>query len=325
MSAWVDAELRADEAGATEAGDARLATEVLRGLRARQKTLPPKLFYDDRGARLFEQICKQPEYYPTRTEIAILETHARDIAGMAGPRCAVIEYGSGQGLKTTLLLEALVSPASYTAVEISARQLDGVTRRLQRRYPHIPMHPVHADYTREFTVPALPPHARKLAYFPGSTIGNFHPEEAAAFLRRVRRVVGEGGAMVLGVDRRKDRGILEPAYNDAEGVTAQFNLNILAHLNQLLGADFDLSQFRHRAFFNEEASRVEMHLEAVTPQAVTVAGETIDFAAGETIWTESSYKYDEARLAHMVAAGGFAVRRLFTDAPGLFWVAVLET
>jgi len=301
-----------------------MAAEVLAGLRATPKTLPPKLFYDDRGARLFEQICRLPEYYPTRTELAILEAHVHDIAAIAGPRCAVIEYGSGQGIKTKLLLDALESPASYTAVEISARQLEGVTKRLQSQYPQVPMHPVNADYTRDFELPALPPHARRLAYFPGSTIGNFHPDEAAAFLGRVRHIVGARGAMVLGVDRRKDRAVIEPAYNDAAGVTAQFNLNILERLNREVGATFDRATFRHRALFNEQESRVEMHLESRATQTVTVAGEEVHFARGETIWTECSYKYDGPRLAALVADGGFSVRELFTDDNELFWVAFLD-
>lgn len=298
--------------------------EVLAGLRASPKELPPKLFYDDRGARLFEEICRLPEYYPTRTELAILERHAGDIAALAGPRCAVIEYGSGQGIKTRLLLDALDAPATYTAVEISARQLEGVTRRLQRQYPDIPMHPVHADYTKAFTLPPLPPHARRLAFFPGSTIGNFDPSLAAAFLRNVRDVVGDNGALVLGVDRRKVPAIIEPAYNDAAGVTAAFNLNMLARLNREAGANFDLDRFRHRAFFNQDASRIEMHLESLSAQDVTIAGETVRFEAGESIRTECSYKYDESAFEALVARGGFRVRQLFTDPAQLFWVAFLQ-
>ena len=307
-----------------DAPAADIRTDVLPGLRSRPRSLPPKLFYDDRGARLFEQICRQPEYYPTRTELCILERHLPDIAALAGPRCAVIEYGSGQGIKTRRLLDALEAPASYTAVEISARQLEGVTNRLRREYPHVPMHPVHADYTRAFGLPALPPHARKLAFFPGSTIGNFHPGDAARFLRNIRDAVGRDGALVLGVDRRKDPAILDPAYNDAAGVTAQFNLNMLARLNRELGADFDLSRFRHRAFFNAEASRIEMHLESLEPQEVTVAGETFHFDRGETIWTECSYKYDAPRLDALVERAGFQVVRRFTDPDGLFWVVFLD-
>jgi dimethylhistidine N-methyltransferase len=303
--------------------DQALREEVLRGLRAPRKTLPPKLFYDDRGARLFEAICALPEYYPTRVELEILRAHLDDIARLAGPRCAMIEYGSGAGVKTRLLLEAL-EPVSYTAIEISEKQLFGVTQRLRERYPRIEMHPVCADYTRPFTLPPLPPHDRRLAVFPGSTIGNFHPAQATAFLRNVRDLVGQRGAMLLGVDRRKDRRILEAAYNDATGVTAAFNLNMLARLNREMDAGFDLSRFRHHAFFNEEAGRIEMHLVSTIAQTVHVGGEPIRFEAGESIWTESSYKYDRAALDRMVAGAGFSVDCLFSDPDDRFWVAWLS-
>jgi L-histidine N-alpha-methyltransferase len=298
--------------------------EVLRGLTAPRKTLPPKLFYDDRGARLFEEICKQPEYYPTRTELEILEAHVGDIATLAGPGCAVIEYGSGAAVKTRLLLDAL-KPVSYTAVEISEKQLIGVTNRLKREYPHIEMHPVNADYTKPFTIPGLPAGARRLAFFPGSTIGNFHPDQAAAFLRNVRELVGDSGAMVMGVDRRKNRQVLEPAYNDAAGVTAAFNLNMLTRINREHDADFNPDRFRHRALFNDEASRIEMHLVSTEDQVVHVAGTPIRFAKDETIWTESSYKYDEARLERVVCTAGFQIGALFTDDEERFWVAFLQS
>ena len=303
--------------------DAALREEVLRGLRAPRKTLPPKLFYDDRGARLFEEISKLPEYYPTRTEVEILRAHMPDIARLAGPSCAVIEYGSGAGVKTRLLLDAL-KPVSYTAIEISEKQLLGVTKRLAAAYPDVEMHPVNADYTRPVTLPPLPRHERRLAFFPGSTIGNFHPDQATAFLRNVRALVGERGAMVLGADRRKDKKVLEAAYNDAAGVTAAFNLNMLARLNREMESQFDLERFRHVAFFNDDKSRIEMHLESVLDQTVMVAAESIHFDKGETIWTESSYKYDESRLASVVEAAGFRVRQLFSDSEKRFWVVYLE-
>lgn len=322
MSVPVHAKRGERRKATTPIGD-DLRAEVLSGLRAPRKTLPPKLFYDDRGARLFEQICKQPEYYPTRSEIEILRAHANDIAALAGPRTAMIEYGSGAGIKTRLLLDAL-RPVSYTAVEISKNQLDGVTRRLQQAYPHVAMYPVCADYTSSFNLPALPPHERKLAFFPGSTLGNFHPDQAIAFLRRVRSLVGDSGVMVLGVDRRKDTRTLEAAYNDAAGVTAQFNLNMLERLNRQLDGTLDLRRFRHVALYNDEKNRIEMHLESLEDQAASVAGETIRFAKGETIWTESSYKYDEGSLASIVEPAGFRVQGLFTDAHDRFWVAFLH-
>ena len=304
-------------------GDEALGREVLAGLSADPKTIAPKFFYDDRGAWLFEQICEQPEYYLTRAELEILERHAGDIAALAGPRCAVVEYGSGAGVKIRLLLEALDRPVSYTPVDISRRQLGEVAAALGREYHGIATHPVCADYTRRFDLPRLPAHDRKIAFFPGSTIGNFHPVHAVSFLQHVRHAIGRRGALVLGVDRRKDTGILDAAYNDAAGVTAEFNLNVLEHLNRVLDADFDPGCFRHVAFFNEQASRVEMHLESLARQTVQVAGESICLAYRERIWTESSYKYDLDGLEALAAGAGFEVAQLFTDRGERFWVAVL--
>jgi dimethylhistidine N-methyltransferase len=301
-----------------------LRDEVLRGLRADVKTIAPKYFYDDRGARLFEEICEQPEYYLTRTELEILRVCAPEIGALAGPRCALVEYGSGAGVKIRLLLDALERPASYTPVDISHRQLADVAATLGRDYPELAIRPVCADYTRPLDIPPLPVRARRIGFFPGSSIGNFHPPEAIAFLRRVRQTLGRDAAIVLGVDRRKDVPTLHAAYNDARGVTAEFNLNMLVRLNRELGANFDLSLFRHRAFFNDAASRVEMHLESQVHQYVTIAGDRISFDAGETIWTEASYKYDFDALRVVVAAAGFDITRLWTDARELFWVAFLS-
>jgi dimethylhistidine N-methyltransferase len=301
-----------------------LRNEVLGGLLAEGKSLPPKLFYDHRGAALFEAICELPEYYLTRTELGILQERAPAIAGLAGDGVALIEYGSGAGVKVRLLLDALAEPAAYVPVDISAQQLAAVAVELAGQYPHLRVAPVCADYTARFALPALPAHARRVAFFPGSTIGNFHPTEATAFLRRVHAVVGDTGALVLGVDRRKEPSVLHAAYNDAAGVTATFNLNLLERLNREHGATFDLSRFRHLAFFNDEASRIEMHLESLERQRVMVDGVPVDIGAGETIHTECSYKYDLARLEQVVGAAGFAIRELWTDARDWFWVGYLE-
>lgn len=303
--------------------DAAFRDEVLEGLRGARKTLAPKFFYDDRGARLFVQICEQPEYYLTRAELEILTSSAAEIARLAGPGCALVEYGSGAGVKVRLLLDALDRPASYTPVDISRRQLADVAESIGRDYPALDVHPVCADYTRRFEVPDLRPRARRVAFFPGSTIGNFHPVEATSFLQRVRHVIGADGALLLGVDRLKDPAILHAAYNDAAGVTAAFNLNVLGRLNRELDAGFDLDRFRHRGVFNAEAGRVEMHIESLARQTVRVAGEPIAFGRGETIWTESSYKYDREGLEAVVGAAGFAVAKLLTDAAERFWVAYL--
>jgi dimethylhistidine N-methyltransferase len=305
-------------------GARALAAEIRRGLTATPKTLPPKLFYDARGAALFERICELPEYYLTRAELAILRAHAPAIADELGARVALVEYGSGAGTKVRLLLDALAAPVMYVPVDISAAQLAEVSEARQREYPHVRVVPVAADYTREVPLPPMPTGARRVAFFLGSTIGNFHPDEAIDFLTNVRRMVGRDGALVLGVDRRKDRETLEAAYDDAAGVTAAFNRNLLERLNREFGGTFEPSRFRHRAFFDDTHSRVEMHLVAEGAQTVDVAGTAVHFADGESIHTECSYKYDEAMLDRLARLAGFAVRRRWTDAAGRFWVVLLE-
>lgn len=306
--------------------DPRFRDEVLSGLRGTPKTLSPKFFYDDRGAALFEQICEQPEYYLTRAELEILRARAPEIAALAGPRAALVEFGSGAGVKIRLLLDALESPVSYTPIDISKAQLARVAARLGAEYPGITVRPLHADYTAPLELPRLPDSARRrVAFFPGSTIGNFHPAQAAVFLQRARHAIGRDGALILGVDRRKDKTVLDAAYNDAAGITAAFNMNLLVRLNRELDATFDLRRFRHLAYFNEEASRVEMHLESLDDQVVQVAGEPIAFARGETIWTESSYKYDLERLRALVSSAGFEIERAWTDANERFWVTWLRS
>ncbi|MDQ2664989.1 MAG: L-histidine N(alpha)-methyltransferase [Gemmatimonadota bacterium] len=301
--------------------------EVLAGLTAEPKTLPPKLFYDATGADLFERITTLPEYYLTSAELEILEAHAGEIAALAAPRAALVEYGSGAGIKVRLLLDAFaaagISIAAYVPIDISREQLATVAAQIAGEYPDVPVHLVCADYTAPLTLPDLPLRARRVAFFPGSTIGNFHPTEAAAFLRRVRRTVGNDGALILGVDRRKSAHVLNAAYDDAAGVTAAFNLNMLHRLNRELGADFDIARFAHRAFFNETASRVEMHLVSLDRQVVNVAGARIAFEKDETIWTESSYKYDRDALDLLVTSAGFRVERLWTDSAEQFWLTYL--
>lgn len=297
--------------------------DVLRGLGGQPKMLPAKLFYDEAGAELFERICALDEYYLTRTELNILQRHASDIAAIAGSRCALIEYGSGAGVKVRLLLDALVDPVAYVPIDVSREQLARVAVELGTRYPAMAVKPLCADYTARLRLPPLPPDTRRVAFFPGSTIGNLHPAEATAFLRRVRNTVGPTGALVLGVDRVKDARVLHAAYNDRDGVTAAFNRNVLARITREMITDLEPDRFRHRAFFNPEASRIEMHLESIEEQVVHIDDRVIHFAEGETIWTESSYKYDRARLDALVSAAGFAVTQLWTDADDRFWVAYL--
>jgi len=318
-----------DERAETRSGiDVALREEVMRGLRSVPKTLPPKLFYDATGAALFERITALPEYYLTPAELEILEARAAEIAALGGARCALVEYGSGAGVKVRVLLDAFAAAgtpvAAYVPIDTSREQLAEVSAEIAVEYPNLPVHPVHADYTASLHLPDLPERARRVAFFPGSTIGNFHPTEAAAFLRRIRRAVADDGLLILGVDRRKDAAVLDAAYDDAEGVTAAFNLNMLRRLNRELGADFDLARFRHRACFDARASRVEMHLVSLDRQVVHVAGEPITFEAGETIWTESSYKYDRSALDVLVSSAGFRLARVWTDAAERFWVACLS-
>jgi dimethylhistidine N-methyltransferase len=304
--------------------DGGIRRDVLAGLLATPKTLPPKLFYDDAGAALFERICELPEYYVTRAELEILTACAPELAGHLGSRAVLVEYGSGAGVKVRLLLDALDAAAAYVPVDISASQLQRVADEIRAAYPGLHVRPVCADFTRPLTLPAVAPGGRPVAFFPGSTLGNFHPPDAAAFLRRIARTVGRDGALVLGLDRRKAVATLEAAYDDAQGVTAAFNRNVLARINRELGADFDLAAFEHRALWNATAGRVEMHLESRRAQVVRVAGRRIAFAAGERIWTESSYKYDDRSLAALAAAAGLVVERRWTDAHDRFWVLLLR-
>ena len=297
---------------------------VLRGLRATPRTVATRWFYDDAGAALFERICELPEYYVTRAELAILRARAGEIAARLGPRAALVEYGSGAGVKVRLLLDALDAPAAYVPVDVSAAQLRRVAAEVGAAYPGLAVRPVCADFTRPLHLALPAGGARPAAFFPGSTIGNFHPPEAARFLRRVARTVGPGGALLLGVDRRKARATLEAAYDDAAGVTAAFNRNALAHLNRALGADFDPDAFAHHACWNAAAGRVEMHLVSRRAQVVRLGRARLALGAGERIWTESSYKYGRDGLEALAAAGGFHVEALWTDSDARFWVTLLR-
>jgi len=302
-----------------------LQVAALQGLSSKGKTLPAALFYDAIGARIFEEICKVPEYYPTRTEISILEQYAPTLASQVGSDAALIEYGSGSGEKVQYLLDHLASPAAYIPVDVSREQLLEVAAERSVQYPELPILPICADYTEPFDFPSFPNESRRIAFFPGSTIGNFHPNEAVAFLKQVRQTVRQEGKMILGVDRRKDPSILNAAYNDEAGLTAAFNLNILAHLNRELDATFNLSHFRHIAFFNAKTSRIEMHLESLISHQIMIAGRLIDFKEGERIHTECSYKYDEERLTELVEASGFQIDVLYTDTREWFWIALLSS
>ena len=301
------------------------AADLVAGLSRDRKELPAKYFYDERGSRLFELICELPEYYPTRTELDIMEAHAGEMASLLGPRCLVVEYGSGSSLKTRVLLRELERPAGYVPVDISREPLQRAAAALRERFPRVPIRPVCADFTGEFPLPheGLGP-ARRAVYFPGSTIGNLHPPEATALLRHIAAQVGRGGALLVGADLRKDPAVLEAAYNDRLGVTAAFNLNLLARANAELGADFHLDRFRHQAFFNPVRSRIEMHLVSGGEQQVRALGRTFHFDDGESIHTESSYKYGSGELLELAARAGFRQARLWLDDDRLFSVQLLE-
>jgi dimethylhistidine N-methyltransferase len=298
--------------------------DVLRGLSLERKALPPKYFYDERGSDFFEAICEQPEYYLTRTELAMLAGSAGEIAQLAG-ECSVVEFGTGSGRKTQILLEAL-APRAYLAIDIACEQLRSAMRALARKFPGVRVAGVCADYSAPLGLPLREElgEGRRLVFFPGSTIGNFLPQEALEFLRMTRRVAGSLGALLIGVDLEKDARVLNAAYNDAAGVTAAFNLNLLERINRELGADFDVAAYTHRAFYNADERRIEMHLVSARDQEVRLAGHTFRFRAGETLHTESSYKYSVDAFQALAHAGGFASRRCWTDSKGLFSIHLLE-
>ncbi len=299
--------------------------EILLGLRREQKTLPSKYFYDERGSKLFDEITELPEYYPTRTELGIMRDNLAEIAELVGPQASVIEFGSGSSMKTGMLLEDLPELAAYVPVEISCAHLMDAARRLAERYPEIEILPVCADFTQPFELPnpKLMP-VRNLVYFPGSTIGNFDPPEARHLLEVMAGIAKAGGVLLIGVDLKKDVAVLERAYNDSAGVTAEFNLNLLRRINRELDADFELDAFSHRAIYNAGAGRIEMHLVSQRDQTVTVAGVIIGFRAGEHIVTEHSHKYTLEEFAALAAPAGFAVRHVWTDLEDLFSVQCLE-
>jgi dimethylhistidine N-methyltransferase len=296
-------------------------SDVIAGLSSDPRTLPCKYFYDERGAALFQKICELPEYYVTRTEIDILDRYRAEIASQIGPNVELIGLGTGAGTKTRILIEALDKPAAYIPVDISEKQLRKSAALFRRIFPNLEVLPVCADYLQPVVLPS-PRHkaARNVVYFPGSTIGNFEPNEALEFLRRIGNVSGRGGGLLIGVDLQKDQSVIEAAYNDSAGVTAQFNLNLLARLNREVGADFDLNQWRHRAVYNSEAGRIEMYLISATDQTVHVGDREFRFRVGEKILTEDSYKHTPEGFIALARQAGFDFAKLWTDDARLFGV-----
>lgn len=301
-----------------------LLEDVVAGLSLARKQLPPKYFYDAAGSALFERICELPEYYPTRAETELTRTHLEAIAAFAGEHVELIEFGSGASSKTRILIERL-RPSVYVPIDISEAALKLAVHALAGAFPSLNVQAVVGDFARPLALPALEGgHGRKVVYFPGSTIGNLTPEEALAFLRMTRALAGSDGAMLVGVDLKKDANVLHAAYNDAQGVTAAFNLNLLERINRELDGDFDLSKFSHYAFYDPHAGRIEMHLVSLERQAVHIGRHRFSFDAGESIHTENSCKYSVEEFRALAEAAGFAAREVWFDAKGLFSLHALE-
>lgn len=303
----------------------RFRDDVLRGLRSTPKEISCKYFYDAAGSRLYEQICDLDEYYLNRAGQAIMRDHAAAMAKQLGPRCLLIEYGPGSGVLTSLLLDELADPAAYVPIDISPQALQESAAALGKQHPEIDILPLCGDFTAPLKLPAIGKKAnRRAVYFAGSTIGNFPPAEAVSLLRRTAQLVGPGGGLLLGADLKKDPTILHAAYNDSNGITAAFNLNVLVRINRELGGDFAVDQFWHYAPYNPREGRIEMYLVSKRAQRVHVAGEEIAFAEGEAICTEYSYKYSLSDLQDLAVAGGFHLERDWTDEKRHFVVQYLN-
>jgi dimethylhistidine N-methyltransferase len=292
--------------------------EVLAGLALPQKAIPPKYFYDAAGSRLFERICRLAEYYPTRAELALTRKHLASIARFAGAGRELIEYGSGESLKSRLLIRAM-RPAAYLPVDISTSALARAVVKLRKEFPSLRVVPVAGDFSRPLDLPAA--RGPRTVYFPGSTIGNLTPEDAHGFLRMTR---DQARRLIVGVDLKKDANVLHAAYNDSRGVTAAFNLNLLARINRELGGNFDLRAFAHYAFYNAPLGRIEMHLVSLRKQSVRIARRRFDFALGESIHTENSYKYSVEEFRALAARAGYRAKKLWLDPKGLFALHGLE-
>jgi dimethylhistidine N-methyltransferase len=299
------------------------ARDVVAGLSAMPKRIPPKYFYDNEGSRLFEDITRTAEYYPTRSEHEILRMQAGSIVQHFPTGAALVEFGSGACIKVRFLLDAARKLKAYVPVDISGDFLAVEAEALRRDYPNLAILPVAADFMKPFALPDAVSDLPKIGFFPGSTIGNFEPHEAGAFLRHARTILGEGAVMVAGVDLVKDEKVLNAAYNDAAGVTAKFNLNVLRRINRELGGTFKLDAFEHHAFYNRERRRIEMHLASRIRQKVMVAGSTFEFRVGETIHTENSYKYTPDSFAALARGAGWTMLANWTDAKGNFAVCAL--
>jgi len=302
--------------------------DVVEGLSQPQKALPSKYFYDQRGSKLFEEICELDEYYPTRTELAIMKEYAGEMGDQIGAGAMLVEFGSGSSVKTRILLDHLIEPIAYVPVDVSCRHLHATADALAADYPDIEILPVCADFTQEFSLPeASHEETHDAVFFPGSTIGNFEPDEAEDLLRSIAPLCGAGGGLLIGIDLQKDVAILEAAYNDSSGVTAEFNLNLLHRINRELGGDIQVDQFRHTAIYNHDQARIEMYLESLVEQTVRIDDREFHFAEGERICTEYSHKYTVEGFAAVAEKVGLTLRREWHDDQNLFAVlhfAVLD-
>jgi dimethylhistidine N-methyltransferase len=303
-------------------GNSDAGMELLRGLMQQPKVINPKFFYDQAGSELFDKITRLPEYYPTRTEIAILQRYRDEIAACCGAGSVVIEPGSGSSEKIRLLLDTL-APAAYVPLDISAAFLRQSAQQLAQEFPAVRIHAICADFAHNWSLPGNLPAGRRIVFYPGSTIGNLEPSAAITFLRRMRQWMGADGGMVLGVDLHKSTARLNAAYNDSAGVTAQFNLNLLEHLNRVLDAEFDPQTFRHHAFYSTQQQRIEMHLVSRRAQQIACGGDVLDFVQDETIHTENSYKYTVPGFTELAAQAGLRVAKTWLDDEQLFSVHYL--
>jgi L-histidine Nalpha-methyltransferase len=306
-------------------GEDSFRDAVLAGLSNSPKSLPCKFFYDQRGSALFEAICEVPEYYLTRTELGILQSNAGDMAARIGPNCRLVELGSGASIKVRLLLDALETPLAYIPVDISRGFLRDAAASIATDFPELDVIAVCADYTRPFTLPKVSgPGGKTVGFFPGSTIGNFEPEAVVQFLSHVGKLLGPGAEMLIGADVKKDKAILDAAYNDAKGLNAAFNLNLLHRIAKELDSDIAIDDFAHVAFYNPDEGRVELYIKSLKDQSAAIAGRRFCFAAGEMIHTENSYKYAIPEFRMLAARAGFRALETWTDADGKFAVHYLR-
>jgi dimethylhistidine N-methyltransferase len=304
--------------GAPDATPSEFMLDLKQGLARQRKSISPKYFYDEAGSNLFDQICTLPEYYPTRTELSILQAHAKEIAVHLGPHAEILEFGAGSMQKVRVLLDAMDRPARYIPIDISAEHLQVAALKMASDYPDLQIEPLEADYTQDVLLPPdLPPEGRRVGFFPGSTLGNFEPIDALRFMRMCATTL-QGGALIVGADLVKSPDRLHAAYNDAQGVTANFNRNLLARANRELGANFQLDQFAHSAFYNAPFQRIEMHLISTCQQSVRVGDTTYVFAQGETLHTENSYKFTVDGLCQLAERAGFVPGQSWTDPENQF-------